>query len=674
MGRLLLLGLLLMARTPTTAQAAALAALDRQSHLYVEVEGPDGHFVDITDFLDEDWLDAVTIDASVEEPVGAATVRLRRDVADFDGSLLSLAPLMEGSRANVDSLGAYAPAVDASRRINVYVDVTEPGGTPDWQWLFEGRIDDPEWGGRASRMVLEARDPMGRLNDTIIETIAYYGGGSPLAAIEDVMQAILNDNFGSGEFPLTVIGDPDFGVADPNGNPYPLGNVSVLEALVALRDLQGWNLHWRWLDSPAEFGLTYYEPTRDAALLSGYVPDHTLGPDDYFDVSELKLITAGIRNAGEVIYTDSSGADQTVSEERSSSIALYGRRFIRLDERGGQITTQAQAEALLTAILDDLEGAALAQTVECAFLWNVELGDTVRFSANGVHYDTDQDLAVIGYRHELSGDRRRTTLRVAGKPSGGYARWHRLASRPSPPDVTGIEVDFDANGLAVISVAATPNARTIYVTVGDGAEPDVPTAAVNDGSITGRSGTVATSVKIATGNVAYVSAVAVGENARPGPVKSVQFARRIGQFWKDTDGTTVTGTTSETTLGTASVPGGVLGIDGSLEAVFALLATGTNGTKTLRVYFGSTLLGTLTLASSFSAAARLEVLLTNDGADDSQIASIVLHRNGADPTVLLSTALEDSSGDLNLYVSAQLANGSDSVSLQLGRAILAGTE
>ncbi len=279
--------------------------------------------------------------------------------------------------------------------------------------------------------MLNGRDPMGLFNDTIIETTTTYGGGSPLAAIEDVMDAILDAQFGSGAYPLTVVGTPDFGIEE-----YELGNVSVLAALRALANLQGWNLHWRWdaTASPAGYYLTYWEPVRNAVDLSGYAPDWTFGPDDYYDVQRISLNPRGIRNKGEVHYTDSDGVEQVVSDTRSSSVAKYGTRFIRLDQRGGSIRTSAQATTLLTAVLDDLEDPPVEQVVEAPFFWPIELGDMYRFSANGVHYSTDQDLGVVGYRHELSRGRKRTFIEVAGKPAGGYRRWH-LAETDTPiPD------------------------------------------------------------------------------------------------------------------------------------------------------------------------------------------------------------------------------------------------
>lgn len=424
MGTLILvLGLLLgtggdVARTLTTYQTEAMEAPDRSTFVRVYIENADATMVNVCEIDDGyggalDFLRSITIEADADHPIGAAEIVLAREI---DG--LSLSPLMEGSTLNLDSGGSYAPHINPARFVSIETAVMKQGDQPssgDYEPIWEGYIDEPEFGGLSSEIKLSARDPISRLNDTIIESISTYGGGSPLTEIDVVMQQILDDNMGSGEFPLWVVGDPDFGIEE-----YDLANVSVLDALKALADLQGWNLHWLWHESPGEFRLTYYEPDRSDTTASW-----TFGPDDYYDLPGLKLAQSGIRNAGEVVYRDSDGDEQTVTQERSSSVAIYGRRFIRLDERASrQITTSAQATALLTAVLDDLYLPVGAQRMDAPFHWPVELGDVHDYSSNDVHYDTTQTFAVFGFTHIITQNRIRTYINASGQPSGGYRRWH----------------------------------------------------------------------------------------------------------------------------------------------------------------------------------------------------------------------------------------------------------
>jgi len=691
----LVLGLLCagdtMARTLTAAQQDALELRDRSTFVKVYVEDPDSVMVDYTDFDGRgiDFLDRVHISANADHPISSAQITLWREI-DPDGfEKLSIAPLIEASVLNRDSGGSYAAATNPARQVEVWTAMLPQGEQPasgDYDLLWDGYVDDVEWGGRSSKLTLFCRDPLSRLNDTIIETVTTYGGGSPLPAIEDVMQQILDEHMGSGAFPLWVEGDPDFGLEE-----YELGHVSVLAALNTLVDLIGWNLHWRWQESPGEFRLTLYQPVRDRAILSGYTPDWTFGPNDYYDLPGVRLPLSGVRNAGEVIYLDVNGDKQTVTEERSGSTAEFYRRFLRLDERGGRhIQTAAQASALLSSILDDLSVPPLLQNVDAPFHWPIELGDVFDFASNDVHYDTTKSLAVFGYTHILEAGqdgrgRIRTLIDTSGQPSGGYRRWlaRERASRSSgkprgdPPygrlrPGPNVSVSVDADGRAIVS-ASDVDAERIFVAVGDGTAPAYPTPDDNDGEISGVSGTVSTTVKITTGNEAHVRVVARDADGLYSQETVARHPRRIGPFYKDTSGTTVTGTTDETTLDTITIPAGILGLDGGVRLTAALLVTGTNGSKTIRLKFGSTTLETMTIAAGFAAAARLDVLLFNDAAADSQVVSTLLHRHSGNPDVRLTTSSEDTSGARNLVITVQLANASDSVSLQAGYGELVGT-
>lgn len=431
-----------MARTTTTAQDDALAATDRRTFVRVMIEDPDGTLVDVGDLSDEDFFDEATIEANADAPIGRGTFSFWRAAG-----ALSLAPLMEGSTLNRDSGDSYAPLLNPSRQITVEIATMEPGDTPtsgDWVWLWDGLIDDLDWA--TERITIHARDRMAQLNDTIIETVATYGDDAGTENIDDVMQDILDDVFGVGVWPLTVVGTPTLAIAE-----YQLGNVSVLEALTALADLIGWSLHYKWDASASEFRLTFYEPDRD-----NVTPSYTFGPDDYYTVSNAALGVQGIRNKGEVVYTDASGVRQTVSDTRSTSVGIYGTRFIRLDSQGTSIVTETQANNLLAAVLDDLEDPKALQVLEAALHWPIEIGDVHTYEANGVHYDTNQTWACFGYTHTITPERLRTTIQAAGKPSGGFKRWHRKETTTDrnqrSPEVVGVEVAYNGDGDAFARV------------------------------------------------------------------------------------------------------------------------------------------------------------------------------------------------------------------------------
>lgn len=399
-------------RTATSAQQEALYALDRTTHKSVWIEDADDQLRNVCDLYGHDFLDSVTVEADVDNPISAATILLRRKIDSY-----SMSPLVESSPLNLNAAGTYAPLINPGRRVAVYVSTVlanQPAG--EWVLLWEGYIDEVDWGTGPNTIRLFCRDPMGRLNDTFIETEVERGNDDGSEDITEVVQEILDAYITAPGMTLVTEGTPAFAI-----EAYDLGNVTVWEALAELRDFIGWNIHWRHVEGTG-FRLVLWEPDR-----SNVVPVYRFTPDDYYTIPRVGLALEGIRNKGEVVYTTAAGVVQEATETRATSVTLYGTRFIRIDARGTSVVTATQAADLLDSILDDLEEPAAQQEIECAFFWPCELGDLYAFAPND-HYDTEQKWAVFGYRHILSGDRCRTVLSVAGKPSGGYERWHRAES------------------------------------------------------------------------------------------------------------------------------------------------------------------------------------------------------------------------------------------------------
>lgn len=752
-------------RTLTAAQTAALASADRATFVRVKVEDPDSNYVSVDGLYDEDFLSQVAIDANLDSPISGATITLFRKAGAH-----SIAPLDENSVINRDSAGSYAPFVNPGRGITVEVATLMQGSTPaasDWVQVWDGIIDEVDWGGRGSQVVLRCRDRMSRLNDTFIETVTAYGNDSATEDIEDVMQEILTTYISSPAVTLnyTATAFPVF--------EYDLGNVSVLDALLALRDLIGWNLTWKWTGSA--FGLVLWEPNR-----SNTTADYTFGPDDYFMLPRVSVSQEGIRNKGEVVYLTTAGTVASATDTRTSSVTLYSTRFIRVDARGTSVVTATQAADLLANVLDDLEEPAVQQEVELPFFWPVELGDLYAFSPND-HYSTEQKWGVFGFRHLLSNNGpRRTILTVSGKPSGGYERWHRVERKTttvraapsvglqvsqtgstgsmdltiSDPDltitnvqfaektdagsygalattwdrttglvgidreltrgeditlaakhnvsvryvvtyddgngsktlegahsfdndfvaeVTHIEVTFNADGEAVVSATGDEDTANMYVTVGDGSAPSDPTSGTNDGSISGRNGTVDTGVKITTGNDAYVKVIGYNSTPSAGPVRSTRKARRLGPLHKDTTTRSHTGDTTETTLETITIPANTLGANGSLRIELRYEYTGTAGNKTLRVKLNSTtIFGSINTSATDTYG---QVLLFNDGSTNAQQAvGFQAHSSGSVDLINNTSLAEDSTSAMNIVITAQLGNAADQIDLVMSHVQYIGTD
>lgn len=168
-------------------------------------------------------------------------------------------------------------------------------------------------------------------------------------------------------------------------------------------------------------------------------PDHTFGPDDYWDVQQLTIDVKDVRNAFSGTFEDEDGNRTTVERRNDDSIAKYNRRpFILTEAASSQIDTVEEMVDLLDAADNDLSEPDAVQAIEAPYFPWGEPGDFYRFEANGEHYDSDQDLAAVSLRHTLSTDRSRTLITARGKPSLGPTRWLEAEGRPGvgpPPDI-----------------------------------------------------------------------------------------------------------------------------------------------------------------------------------------------------------------------------------------------
>ena len=97
-------------------------------------------------------------------------------------------------------------------------------------------------------------------------------------------------------------------------------------------------------------------------------------------------------------------------------------------------------------------------------------------------------------------------------------------------DITGIEITFAADGDIIVSAQGDGDTANIYVTVSDGGTPSDPTIATNDGSISGRSGSVDTTVAATVGNIITAKAVGANSETDLGPVVSAQALRGLGNI------------------------------------------------------------------------------------------------------------------------------------------------
>jgi hypothetical protein len=450
-----------MARTQTTAQANANAAPRRKEFTRVFVQNPDGGMTDVSAYLV-----SADPDASIDQPIAGMTIRFRRDM----GPTLSLSPLRTDSTLNRNAALAYAPLLDVARAVYVEVALLDPSvaTTPaagDWQRIFQGTFDVVDPAGGGEEVICTARDLGARLQDTTLEqpTAVVVAGGATLS-MEAAIQQVLDTAFGAGVIPLYTPTSPSYTVTRFGYQREP-----VYDAILRLVQSIGWDCRFLWDSGTSSYRLTLYNPPRTKT-----VPDHTLGPSRYISLRRLSISRASVRNRVKVFYTSPTFARGDITVNDTASQARYGMRPIVIEEAGDSvIDTPAEATTMANALLADLKDPKADGECEMPFFWPVELGDLIRFSTNGVHFNSNQDLAVVGIRHSLvtaPGQISKTTLTLRGSPAGGYRAWMARAGvgigtgqtiQPpwvsvSPFDQSRGNENVTLNGGAASNAPATP--------------------------------------------------------------------------------------------------------------------------------------------------------------------------------------------------------------------------
>lgn len=458
-----------MARTLSPALAKVLGLPDRSTRCQVDVRGPDGAWVNLSDLHGRDWVDGASGSWTVDAPVADFSVRLRPVV---DG--MALSALVEDSRVNRDASGAYAPLIDGLRGVRVRTDVAPEGAdAAQWATYVEGEILAPDF----ASGTLQCAGLGVALQRKLIETERTYGSDAGVA-VTTVLQQMLDDNLGVGAVTLFVREDPAVNVRAFIQERVPL--------LGALRDQVlrfGYDVRYLWDNGTSTFRLTLYRPARAKAA-----PDWTLGPDEYLEVSELKVDPTGVRNVIQVWYTDAATGERRMVERTDpDSIARYGRQIAQIEEGdGSQIDTATEAGTLADTVLSDLKDGFTTHRGSLHFHPGVEVGDLIRIPATEGLHDRALDLAVVGASWEISAERHRLNLDLRGKPSGGYATWLARTTpfRPGGPDVNpSVDPRFALSNVHVVPAQSTATHHAIGWDQGAGVVEVWGAAQVFDASI-----------------------------------------------------------------------------------------------------------------------------------------------------------------------------------------------
>lgn len=129
----------------------------------------------------------------------------------------------------------------------------------------------------------------------------------------------------------------------------------------------------------------------------------------------------------------------------------------------------------------------------------------------------------------------------------------------------------------------------------------------------------------------------------------------------------VTGTTTETTLATVTIPGGSMGPNGALRIDVSASWTANTNLKTLNIKLGGTLIGGFGRSGATETGARTQVVVENRGSQTSQVisqpsaTSIIF---GVFTVAYPATLTKDTSQDLALTITGTLANSADTITLE----------
>jgi len=408
-------------RTVSAPYRSRLGGRSVAYFLRTEVRNETGTWINLHDLGSVDWVLDCTWSSDIDTPIAQGTLTLIREKIGGP-TLLSLAPFMTASVINVDDLSAYSPLIHPGRGIRISVAVMDGGTTSapahpgaDWHVLFEGRLDDPEWG-PGSTIVVPFRDLGAIIADVMIEQTREYGAVAGVL-LEDVIAQILDDN---SLFGITI--------ALPDGSPgwalgrYEQARVNVFEAIRALVLQIAWDIRYRWNGNTPELQL--YDPGRTKTF-TNLVTGFTIGPDEYTHVTKMTIGDAFVRNAGKLKYTDrTTGLRAEVTAEDTASINTFRRRYIELSEAStSNIDSAVEAQDMLDRVIDDLKTPFADHGIGSFLLWPLELNDLLELPANDIHYDATQTYAIVGMSTSIRKGHISQEFLTRGKPAGGYMTW-----------------------------------------------------------------------------------------------------------------------------------------------------------------------------------------------------------------------------------------------------------
>lgn len=161
--------------------------------------------------------------------------------------------------------------------------------------------------------------------------------------------------------------------------------------------------------------------------------------------------------------------------------------------------------------------------------------------------------------------------------------------------------------------------------------------------------------------MANIDIASPGANATA--LRAALAKQGAGAFAQDATAQSITGTLTETTLATITIPAGSLGPNGSFEIETLWTVTNSANTKTLRVKLGSTAFANI--AATTSASAQLHTRVANRNSAASQVGFPSANSSGFGvSSAAVTTGAVDTSQDAIVTITGQLASAGETITLE----------
>lgn len=359
--------------------------------------------------------------------------------------------------------GNYSPLIWSGREIILKTCEVPIGQEPteaDYKTRYHGVMSHVNDNG--SVVTCECRDMSKKLQDVFIEIVREYGSSNGVA-IETVIQQIMTDNLGVQAPSLYVPITPETAGVGFRVRKYKPEYSSVWDAIQNLATQIGWYLGFRYDPNTDTFRLTLMEPPRDKTYA-----DYALSWTDDFYEHSVDISDEFVRNAVTVFYKNSStGKREFYSCQDDDSITQWGRRAMTIEEDdASEIDTQPEAKTMGDSALHDLSGLNGTVNLSMPLFWGLDLFST--FSVDNPRVSSTVDIAAVqSVQHTLSwgedGCEFRTQILGSGKVTGGFARWHKMDSRPGAGGEPPKNRQTNTTPDAPTNIRATPSMGAIKI-------------------------------------------------------------------------------------------------------------------------------------------------------------------------------------------------------------------